>query len=67
MSFFTSDLCSITTLIRSSVLPIEHEFLSIYVERNFFTSVKIYYESTDRDGLVSSILIPNYGLNNFFS
>jgi hypothetical protein len=68
MWFFTSEICSTNTLNKKVFSFTDWAWISLHLRRaELDASVKIYYESADREGLVSSILIPNYDLNNFFS
>lgn len=68
MWFFRSEICSINTVKKKVFSFTVWAWISVYLRiAKLDVSVKIYFESADRDGLVSSILMPNCDLNNFVS
>lgn len=56
MWFFTSKICSVYTLNKKAFSFTDSAWISVHVPRaELDVSVKIYYETADRDGLVSSL------------
>jgi hypothetical protein len=68
MWFFTSEICSIYTLNKIVFSFTDSAWISVHAHKaELNASVKIYYETADGDGRLSSPLIHNYDLNNSFS